>query len=67
MSGKCINTCKGIVGIPYHPWLTEIPAPDRGPGNDITNEGLKLQTIGRQLMASLPGPPSGAGISVKPG
>ncbi len=32
----------------YHPWLTEIPAPDGGPGSDITNEGLKLQTIGGQ-------------------
>ncbi len=31
-----------------HPWLTEIPAPDGGPGSDITNEGLKLQTIGGQ-------------------
>ncbi len=31
-----------------HPWLTEIPAPDGGPGSDITNEGLKLQTKGGQ-------------------
>ncbi len=29
-----------------HPWLTGISAPDGGPGSDITNEGLKLQTIG---------------------
>ncbi len=32
----------------FHPWLTEIPAPDGGPGSDITNEGLKLQTIDGQ-------------------
>ncbi len=31
-----------------HPWLTEIPAPDGDRGNDITNEGLNLQTMGGQ-------------------
>ena len=32
----------------YHPWLTKIPAPDGSSGSDITNKGLKLQTIGGQ-------------------
>ena len=29
-------------------WGTEITAPDGGPGSDIINRGLKLQTIGGQ-------------------
>ncbi len=33
------------------PGFTEIPAPDGGLGSDITNEGLKLQTIGGLLSA----------------
>ena len=35
-----------------HPWLTEILAPNVGPGSDITNEGLKLQTIGGQWLGA---------------
>ena len=42
------NCFQVMIRIKDHPWLTEIPAPHRGPGSDITNEGVKLQTMGGQ-------------------
>ena len=33
---------------PLHPGAAEIIEPVGGPGSDIMNEGLKLNTIGRQ-------------------
>ena len=51
---ECLSIIKGLALLSqyaYHPWLTEIPAPDGGPGNYITNEGLKLQVLGPTVAA----------------
>ena len=45
---KEISTCNAI----SHPGLAEIPALDGGPGSDVIKEGLKLETIGGQLVSA---------------
>ena len=47
-SSKNLETAENLRwgDVTFHPGIAEIPALDGGPGRDIINEGLKLQTIG---------------------